>query len=158
MLATKITPIEITNPYKFSAYRSTNVATTDFNGYTIIFNTELFDTNNNYDNTTGEYTVPVTGYYQINVNARIEGSIGTAWLWDAYIDLYIDNVTTESSRIYVYDQGQLTYANLKISNLFYLTAGQKVKIDAFGDTNSGGDWTLTGGRNNSSFSGYLVSV
>lgn len=51
------------NPYKFSVRRST--AQTP-NGSAIVFNTELFDTNNNFDTTTGRYTAPVSGYYQIN--------------------------------------------------------------------------------------------
>lgn len=51
----------IHNPYKFGAYRSTSQG-----GGTIIFANEYFDTNDNYNTSTGIYTCPVTGYYQFN--------------------------------------------------------------------------------------------
>lgn len=54
------------NPYKFSVYRTgaQNVGT----GSTkVLYDTENFDTNNNYDNSTNyRYTAPVSGFYQFN--------------------------------------------------------------------------------------------
>lgn len=53
------------NPYKFGVYR--NAALNTVNGaLTIIFDTELFDTNNNFDTSNGRYTAPVAGFYQFN--------------------------------------------------------------------------------------------
>jgi len=58
----------ISNPYKFSAYRA--AAHTPGLLGVIQFDTELFDTNNNFDVTTnkGRYTAPVAGFYQFNAN------------------------------------------------------------------------------------------
>jgi hypothetical protein len=61
-LATSTT--SISNPYKFSAYRAT--AWTTSNSFALVqFDTENFDTNNNFDVTTnkGRYTAPVAGFY-----------------------------------------------------------------------------------------------
>ncbi len=55
----------IYNPYKFSAYHNTNQSlATDVK---VAFNSERFDTNNNFDSTTNyRYTAPVAGFYQFN--------------------------------------------------------------------------------------------
>jgi hypothetical protein len=54
--------------YKMHAYRSTTQAVNTTTA-TLIFDTVLFDTNSNYNNTTGVYTAPVTGIYQISTFA-----------------------------------------------------------------------------------------
>lgn len=53
------------NPYKFSVYRAAaqNVGTA---ATKITYDTENFDTNNNF--ATGTYTAPVNGFYQFNSN------------------------------------------------------------------------------------------
>ena len=39
----------------------------------IVFNTEIFDQNSDYNNSTGQFTAPVTGKYQINTMIRLLG-------------------------------------------------------------------------------------
>ena len=60
----------------FFAYSTTNqtgLSNASFNK--VQFNTELFDTNNNYDNTTNyRFTPTVAGYYQINASVNFDGS------------------------------------------------------------------------------------
>lgn len=53
----------VSNPYKFSAYHNTTQSLAT--GTVVGFNTELFDTNNNYDGV-NKYTAPVSGFYQVN--------------------------------------------------------------------------------------------
>lgn len=48
------------NPYKFFAYRN---AALNCGATAILFDTELYDTNSNYDPATGRYTIPVDGFY-----------------------------------------------------------------------------------------------
>lgn len=62
------------NPYKFSAYRSS--AWTAAAGLTKVnLNAEYFDTNNNFDSTTNfRYNVPVDGFYQFNARVTISGN------------------------------------------------------------------------------------
>lgn len=58
-----ITPSKWTNPYKFSVYRNSAFNVTS-SFAKVQFDTELFDTNNNYDAATNyRYTVPVSGYF-----------------------------------------------------------------------------------------------
>jgi len=60
-----LSPVDtvISNPYKFRAYR-TGAQTPGANGK-VQFNSENFDTNNNFDTVTniGRYTIPVSGFY-----------------------------------------------------------------------------------------------
>jgi hypothetical protein len=67
----------ISNPYKFSAYKSSTTQTVNTGSATIVvFDVEEFDTNNNFASNT--YTAPVTGYYYftaaLNYNAVGSGT------------------------------------------------------------------------------------
>ena len=44
---------------------------------TVVFGTEVFDQNADFDTSTSTFTAPVTGKYQLNVNTRM-GSLDTA--------------------------------------------------------------------------------
>ena len=57
------------NPYKFSAYRNAAATTGAGSFAKITFDTELYDTNNNF--ATGTYTAPVTGFYQFSVGVQL---------------------------------------------------------------------------------------
>lgn len=59
-----VSPVTISNPYKFRVSR--NAAANTGNGAMtkITFDTEQFDTNNNF--ASGTYTAPVSGFYQFN--------------------------------------------------------------------------------------------
>ena len=58
-----ISILKMTNPYRFSAYRSTSQGSGVF-----VCNVELFDTNNNFDTVNGRYTAPVNGFYFFAAN------------------------------------------------------------------------------------------
>jgi hypothetical protein len=85
-IANTITPKALTdieqqlyNPYKFSVYR--NAAWTPGNTVfaKVQFDTELYDTNSNFDNVTNyRYTAPKAGFYHFA--SRAGSSIGTASL------------------------------------------------------------------------------
>lgn len=78
-VANFMTAANLKNPYKFHAYR--NSAQNAGNGaFAIInFDTELFDTNNNFDVATnvGRYTAPVAGFYQFNARASMAAGTNT---------------------------------------------------------------------------------
>lgn len=69
-LALKIDPNgQITTPLQpmFLAYLSSSTAgvTGDSTAHTVIFDTEIFDRNADYNNATGTFTAPVTGIYRL---------------------------------------------------------------------------------------------
>lgn len=69
----------------FSAYKSasqTGVASAVFTKVT--FNTEEFDTNNNYDTSTSRFTATVAGYYQFNWNLDTGGVTTSIAISDLY--------------------------------------------------------------------------
>ena len=54
------------NPYKFGAYRAAAANSGNAAFLQCVFDTKEFDTNTNYSTSTGNYTVPVAGFYQFN--------------------------------------------------------------------------------------------
>ena len=74
---------EMTNPLQpsFLAYLNTTVTevTGDGTNYTIIFDTEVYDQNNDFTLASSTFTAPVTGRYRFDFGGRIIGgtSIGT---------------------------------------------------------------------------------
>lgn len=55
------------NPYKFGAWRNA-AQNTAAGSVVVVYDTELFDTNNNYDTFNGRYTAPVDGFYAFGGN------------------------------------------------------------------------------------------
>src|SRR5687767_8010800 len=54
----------LANPYKFSVYRGSSNQTVASGFVKVQLNTELFDTNNNFDGVTNHrYVAPVNGFY-----------------------------------------------------------------------------------------------
>lgn len=61
----------------FSAYMSGNQSVTSSTATKLTFNTELFDTNSNYDTTNYRFTPTVAGYYQVNILETGNATSGT---------------------------------------------------------------------------------
>ena len=64
-LKTYFDTLYATTTYKFRAYKSADLTVVTATLTDVVFDTENFDPGADYDNTTGDYTVPVTGYYLI---------------------------------------------------------------------------------------------
>lgn len=70
----QIQNIDISNQYFFAAYNTTNqIITNAVTAYTA--NAEIFDNNNDFNNTTYTYTVPVTGQYTFRVYLKITTTV-----------------------------------------------------------------------------------
>lgn len=135
------------NPYKFAAWRSTALTP---NGAYVTFNTELFDTNNNYDTSNGKYTVPVTGYYQIN--AWISYSV-TAAPQDPAIMLKKNNATDLAYGHFVNMYNGASNGSVSISTLVQLTAGDYIQVQGVSNL----AMVVTTQAQNQ-FNGFLVSA
>lgn len=133
------------NPYKFRAYRTSSVSFgTSFTKFT--FDTESYDTNNNF--ATGTYTAPVSGFYQFNARCSTSQGSGTHRL----VITLRKNGSTDVSR------GTDVFAGFfngsALSDLVQLTAGNTVEIFALADASLAADVTDS---STCYFSGYLVS-
>lgn len=133
------------NPYKFNAWRST--AQTP-NGSAIVFNTELFDTNNDYDTATGKYTAPISGFYQINVNV---GFSVTSAPQDPEVNLKKNGSTVVGYSHFVNMYNGGSNGTTHISILLELTAGDYLQVTGANLA------VLVSGSGYNNFSGFLVS-
>lgn len=136
------------NPYKFSAYRSSAFNWGNNAFAKVTFNTEQFDTNSNYDTSTGRYTAPVTGFYFIRANVRGNHISGSGCSIEVR-----KNGSTVLSGDSIVPVGYTGGFGLQVSvhGLVSLTAGDYLEVWAYGANNSGhtGLYTI--------FQGFLMS-
>lgn len=72
-----VTPAKWTNPYKFYAYRS--AAHNSAGSLTKVpYETEAYDSNNNFNTTNNNYTAPVAGFYNFHATAGNTAASSTA--------------------------------------------------------------------------------
>lgn len=145
-----ITPAKWTNIYKFSAYKSGgNQATTAGVATKISFQTERFDSNNNYDNVTNfRYTVPVTGFYFMNTIVQT-----------------LNGTSSTDSNLSIYKNGSLlrkggnlkngVYPQHQVVGIFSLTAGDYLEV--FFVNITANDSIESGTGTSSTFEGFLIT-
>ena len=137
----------ISNPYKFSAYRNAAVNSPNNKTETFVFDAEFFDTNNNFNTSTGEYTVPVAGFYQFNAclthSTNDLRTLITIYKGSTELLRGIDN-DTEGTAITV-----------NVGGLVQLAANDVITVRLF--TSSSVEMYI-GTKVANAFSGYLVST
>ena len=140
-------PVLISNPYKFRARRVAAFNSTSSSLSLIQFDTEDFDTNNNFDVTTnkGRYTVPVSGFYQINARSGSAnaGGYATCAIYKNGSLLQIGPQVNASAVI-----------SAGISDTFQFNAGDYIEIYHRHDAVSACEVTA---GSQAFFSGFLVS-
>ena len=141
------------NPYKFSVQLIANVTIPSGIYTRVLFDSTVFDTNKNFDTTTGNkgvYTVPISGFYQLNANISMGGGVGAAHL----IELWKNGSQLGMPR------GSQISADLwsGLNVLMQFKAGDFIEIVAF--QNSGGATAINGTTSPylTHFSGFLMSV
>ena len=140
---------KVYNPYKFSVYR--NAAWTSGNGTfaNVIFDTKVFDTGNNYSTSTGNFTAPVNGFYQINVSLRY--LVGNGALYSMAINV-TSSIANQGGQFYVAVSNTANQNAASASKIVQLNAGNTISIGAYGNGGAGNTGVDT------SFSGFLVSA
>ena len=143
------------NPYKFSVHKSASQTGISDNVVTkVTFDTEKFDTNNNFAAST--YTAPVSGFYQINAYLHVQSAANDGIAGNIYLHKNGASIQ-EGGRTYpsAVAGNMIDFAG-NISHLVQLTAGDTLDIYALFNATSG-TITVIGGTAVSSFSGFLVS-
>ena len=93
-----------------------------------------------------EFTVPVTGLYQLNVNVRIDE------LNTGYVIMFLQvNDSTVSDAYSILGQPSTNYETINIADVYYMEANDKVSVVV--STSADTSWEIDG---NSTFSGVLV--
>lgn len=137
------------NPYKFSAYLNSAQSVSNSTDTIIAFDTELFDSNNNFDVTTnkGRYTAPVSGFYQFDIN--ISGGTGSfAWI------IGLKKNGTDFIRLSQLAAGGWTGG----SAMLQLAATNFIEVYAFQNSGSGVSLNVGSAPISTAFHGFFVST
>ena len=146
----------IHNPYKFHAFRSGNQTISSGTWSTVNLDAEVFDTNSNFDTSTYKYTVPITGYYQLNGQTFSSSANGFY-----SIIAIVKNATSGLSggTILAEARGSASVDANKVQNascLSYLTAGDTITLVAYIDDTT--TPTVASGYGATFLSGILLSI
>ncbi len=114
------------------AYKSSATANATGDGTlaTVIFDTVVYDVHSDYDNSTGIFTVPVTGTYMVTGNVAIQ-NLGASTVFTAYVQsTAYQQYCTSSNAANVANTGLIW---LPVSSLVRLTATQTIYIQVAGE-------------------------
>ena len=128
----------------FSAFKTaqTDNVTGDGTVYTVIFNSEIFDQNSNYNNATGVFTAPVTGKYLFTCAILLSGCGAAHTLANmqiassnrTYVSFYSNPAATAASGFVQLQSTIIADMDTSdtISFAAYVANGTKI-VDVFGD-------------------------
>jgi hypothetical protein len=152
---------EITYPLQSSFFANVGTTITDVTGdgtlYTIVFDTEVYDQNADYNNSTGIFTAPVTGRYNfsstVGVSGLLVGHTRELLLFNAsnravrFIDMAPFTISTGTTLILTGS----TYIDMDAADTIAIVvfiSGSTKTVDILG---------TTGGNTQASFSGQLLA-
>lgn len=142
------------NPYKAHVSKSANQSLTDATTTVVTFDTEEYDSNNNF--ASNAYTAPVDGYYQINFSCTVTSPTSKGVAANISVRKNGTAFKTLTNTPYpattVYTDFPFTYADL-----VYLTAGNTIDFTAYIDTSDSSAGRVGGGSQNCSASFHLVT-
>jgi hypothetical protein len=99
---------------------------------TVVYSTKAWDTHNAYSLSTGIYTAPVSGKYQVNASIAMTGT----FILNSTLDLQVQQTgaNTQTSESKSFAGGAVTQMNANVGDIFYMLAGDQIKVQA---SNSG---------------------
>jgi hypothetical protein len=138
----------------FSARASATQSIADNTATKLAFNTEIFDTDSDFDSATNyRFTPTVAGYYQINAHVQSGGSSTT--------EVWFCNIHLNGTHVLAGSNGQTKFATVgacsNVAGLVYMN-GSSDYVEAYVYQRSGGGAlsTQAGSQATSNFSGSLV--
>lgn len=144
---------EITHPLQpafLANSSSVSNVTGDGTSYTMIFDSEVFDQNSDFDGTS-TFTAPVTGKYYLSFTCSIEGILSTHTASDFYINTSNRNCAVNTVNLYNV-MSDTAVLNITGSIFADMDAADTAVCKLYG---SGGTKVIDI-RTNTRFSGYLV--
>ena len=142
----------LSNPYKFHAY-ATATQNLLSSIQLVVFESEVFDTNNNYSTSTGKYTAPINGFYFFQAKDYVNN---LADQQEAGIHLYKNGASVINQPAHASGTWDV---RPQVSLLMQLTAGDYIQV-AVSNTMGTRDhlgFTATGLTTSFFFAGFLVS-
>lgn len=137
------------NPYKFHAQRTGALTLTALAFTVFPFNSEVYDTNNDFDSSTNyRYTAPVAGYYLFS--ARVNSEFG----YTRQIIALTKNGTQVARGIDFSTATGTIYVQPTVTAILYLAVGDNVDCRYY--VNAAQAWTS--GDSTTYFMGHLLSV
>lgn len=139
-----VTPIKQSNPYYFRAYSISQSFTAGVYK-SVIYQNVVADPNSDYDSSTGEYTAPVTGLYQLHASCYWGSSnqkVGT------FAINGVNDTTTGTTAMEVTTMGLC-----RVTDQIQLTAGDKVTAWF----RNAATETIIADKRGSNFSGHLIT-
>lgn len=131
----KQTPVlfqTLTNTYKMRVRNGGSFVVGGAASNKVIFSTIDYDTNNNYNPTTGEYTAPVSGYYRLHGHLRMDSSMASGLQM-----IFVVNGTSWKNAVNYISGAEQTV--LSGSDLLYCPAGGKITLNYY---NGSGNTTI----------------
>ena len=146
VLTTATPGVPINGP-AFSAYASASQSVTSGVDTKVVFNTEQFDTNNNF--ASNRFTPTVAGYYQLNTTVRFNGTTPSQ-----YILYFFKNGSTALIGNFI-NTGILSPAILSASTLIYMN-GSTDYVEVYMNMTATSPTVSSSAPNTSFFSGFLA--
>jgi hypothetical protein len=151
---------EVTMPSQPAFHARTGSVKTNVTGdgtaYTIIFDTEIVDQNGDYDNTTGVFTAPVTGFYLFFASALLTGVLGTHTSGNLVFNLNSGTYSFSSTlENFANTRDAGGNMNINIASGAYLTATNTVSVTL--EISNGTKVVDVDNSTLSTFSGVLVA-
>jgi hypothetical protein len=121
---------------------------------TVIFDNEVIDGRNQYNNATGVFTCSLAGYWQFNTYVRISA---TASITNAILQITHNSQGYRGQQIFDPSATATAYG-LSMGIVIPLSVGDTVQVQGFSGTVGTSTYPLLAGVYPTAFSGYLVAV